>query len=743
MAIAALPTVFKSFTFGGESSADYGVQILGEGVFNAPERAVELVSVPGRNGSIAIDQGYWENIEVTYPAVLIARNPEEFATAMANFRNMLCSKRGYCRLSDDYHPGEYRMAMFNNDIEVDEKVLRGGEFDITFNCKPQRWLTEGEEPVTIGEWGATKTASGEIVTIESEGGEAAKSLEVSLSPIQAGSGEPSPTNIRPISGRTEVVTQRTGKNLAEMVADGMTPSLSNGNLVSYPQSTHSQYIKVNPSASYTASFGNTLLNGVFQYDANKNFVRADQASTVTTKTITTANNTAYIMLRCDRTAKTDPIPLCQLEEGTEATDYEPYQGNTYTTALGRTVYGGTLDVVSGVLTVDRAMVDLGSLTWTYSSGYSETGRAVYYATLTGCKSYTNSQVAGCIAERYETASVNNVLTTAGCIGIGASSRVWASTTAQGTTPTGSLVYELATPQTYQLTPQQISLLVGENNLWSDGAITMQYGDDPNSLWNPTLYDSSPLLMVEGYGNIDLGENQRIQVQNMTLGEITYIEPTSSTAWNFEVSTNPNDGRILSGDALNIGKLTTVITMSLDSDAPYTFVSSGTGATFTKNELNASETHSVSSYKATVAINVPPQTMPFTFAVGASTVIQFTLATTSAPITVTWTFIEQLYGTTTFRVTANCPVSGESGITTTYSHSFGGLTAESSISTLGHPTYVDLEIGEAYKYEDDVLVSVNNGVSLPASLPVLKPGETEITTDDTITDLTIIPRWWQL
>ena len=156
MAIAALPTVFKSFTFGGESSADYGVQILGEGVFNSPERVVELVSVPGRNGSIAIDQGYWENIEVTYPAALIARNPEEFATAMANFRNMLCSKRGYCRLSDDYHPDEYRMAMFNNDIEVNEKVLMGGEFDITFNCKPQRWLTSGETAVTL--------ASGDTLT---------------------------------------------------------------------------------------------------------------------------------------------------------------------------------------------------------------------------------------------------------------------------------------------------------------------------------------------------------------------------------------------------------------------------------------------------------------------------------------------------------------------------------------------------------------------------------------------------
>ena len=30
-----------------------------------------------------------------------------------------------------------------------------------------------------------------------------------------------------------------------------------------------------------------------------------------------------------------------------------------------------------------------------------------------------------------------------------------------------LCYELATPQTYQLTPTEVAMLLGENNLWSD------------------------------------------------------------------------------------------------------------------------------------------------------------------------------------------------------------------------------------------------------------------------------------
>lgn len=180
--------IFNSLVFGGVNSADYGIYITGEGVFNAPKRAINMVAVPGRNGSIAIDQGHWENLEVTYPAGMFGMDEQEFRTALSNFRNAIASQVGYQRLTDTYHPDEYRMAIYTDGLEVEPTTYnKAGEFDLKFNCKPQRWLTAGEVPVTIGEWGATKTASGEIVTIESEGGEAAKSLVVELEPIQSGS----------------------------------------------------------------------------------------------------------------------------------------------------------------------------------------------------------------------------------------------------------------------------------------------------------------------------------------------------------------------------------------------------------------------------------------------------------------------------------------------------------------------------------------------------------------------------
>lgn len=140
----------NSIIFGGIDSADYGIYISGEGVFNAPKRAVEMVAVPGRNGAVAVDQGYWENIEVTYPAFNYEEDMASFCQALSDFRNALVSQRGYQRLSDTFHPGEYRMAVFSDGIEIKPVMYNtAANFDIVFDCKPQRWLTSGEDEVTV------------------------------------------------------------------------------------------------------------------------------------------------------------------------------------------------------------------------------------------------------------------------------------------------------------------------------------------------------------------------------------------------------------------------------------------------------------------------------------------------------------------------------------------------------------------------------------------------------------------
>ena len=141
--------LFKGLTFGDVDSRDFGVYITGAGVFNAPSRDVEMVEIPGRNGAYALDKGRFGNIEVTYPAGLFGIDEADFADAISDFRNALASKKGYQRLTDDYNPTEYRMAVFAAGLQVTPSRLKAGEFDITFNCRPQRYLTSGETAVTV------------------------------------------------------------------------------------------------------------------------------------------------------------------------------------------------------------------------------------------------------------------------------------------------------------------------------------------------------------------------------------------------------------------------------------------------------------------------------------------------------------------------------------------------------------------------------------------------------------------
>lgn len=139
--------LFRTFSLDGENSADYGLFISGAGVYNAPSRAVQLYSIPGKNGALAIDGGLFENIEVAYPAAIVASSQEDFRRKLAAARNWLASKYSYVRLSDDYHPDEFRLAIFKDGLEVSPAAYNhAGSFSIVFNCKPQRFLLSGDTP---------------------------------------------------------------------------------------------------------------------------------------------------------------------------------------------------------------------------------------------------------------------------------------------------------------------------------------------------------------------------------------------------------------------------------------------------------------------------------------------------------------------------------------------------------------------------------------------------------------------
>lgn len=127
-------------------SKDYGLYVSGSGTFNAPERDVELVEVPGMNGNLILDNGRFKNITVTYPAFI----RHKFRALSGAAREWLLHTPGYARLEDSYNPEYYRLARFGGPLDFDTRVLnRSGECNLSFDCKPQRFLTEGDFAIDV------------------------------------------------------------------------------------------------------------------------------------------------------------------------------------------------------------------------------------------------------------------------------------------------------------------------------------------------------------------------------------------------------------------------------------------------------------------------------------------------------------------------------------------------------------------------------------------------------------------
>ncbi len=191
MAVAPTGAIYKALEFDGVSSRTYGVYITGEAVYNAPERDVEMITIPGRSGSFALDNGRFENITVTYPAGIFAETEADFRDAISEFRNFLCSRKGYVRLQDEYNPNEYRMAVYKSGLEVEPAMLKAGEFEITFDCKPQRWLTSGETKQTIATSGDTITnptlfASAPLLEVEGDGNITFNGNDITIQAVELG-----------------------------------------------------------------------------------------------------------------------------------------------------------------------------------------------------------------------------------------------------------------------------------------------------------------------------------------------------------------------------------------------------------------------------------------------------------------------------------------------------------------------------------------------------------------------------
>ena len=127
--------------YDGVSSLDFGLWIGFAETDNAPQRSIESIEIPGRNGALTIDNGRFENITVSYKCVI----PWDYERNVAAARAVYLSRVGYHRLEDSAHPDEFRMARYHSGLEsVPSQMRQQGYFTLEFDCMPQRFLRSGE-----------------------------------------------------------------------------------------------------------------------------------------------------------------------------------------------------------------------------------------------------------------------------------------------------------------------------------------------------------------------------------------------------------------------------------------------------------------------------------------------------------------------------------------------------------------------------------------------------------------------
>lgn len=158
-------------------------------------------------------------------------------------------------------------------------------------------------------------------------------------------------NICPIEGYEEASAMRTGKNKLDPTTIEQGGTDADGNLVNSNIRVRSGYNKVNSAEQYTVSVNDGILvDTINYYTSAKSFISRSVIGQ-RTGTATTPANTEYMLItfkkQGDGLINPSEITQAQLEAGSTATSYEPYDGATATAEFPETIYGAQGDIAGG------------------------------------------------------------------------------------------------------------------------------------------------------------------------------------------------------------------------------------------------------------------------------------------------------------------------------------------------------------------------------------------------------------
>lgn len=342
-----------------------------------------------------------------------------------------------------------------------------------------------------------KTASGAVASFsDGIGGVPYSKLEAQIVATQEGTGDPGPDNKRPLHGFTGVNVAKLGVNSFDSAEAGT----DTDNLVTATCDGHGKY-----TLSGTATGGNAnitftlktpckITKGMYLHLFNTPYntvsalsIQRSDNSSITSPTLSPANRildlspyigeTIYSIrfyIASNGTVDIEAKPMICLsstaipfEEYTEPTNYFV----TWQTEAGE-IFGGTIDIISGLLTATNgvAVFNGSESGWSYNaanlgfirtidtmkSGNAQAGLCDTFKTISsngafGVRFGGNNQI---LYFNHITDNIAEVTDLATWLS-------WLSTN------NVMVIYPLATPQTYQLSATEVLALLGVNNVFND------------------------------------------------------------------------------------------------------------------------------------------------------------------------------------------------------------------------------------------------------------------------------------
>ena len=325
------------------------------------------------------------------------------------------------------------------------------------------------------------TAAGVIANFpDGSNGYPVVSLEAAISGYQLGDGDAAPDNIRQFVSFSSCKVKRTGVNVFDgELETGSISSTSGENITGANRVRTPGYIPCIGGRSYYLNKDFTETVAFRFYNANKVFLGSSSNQSITESGVVTfPQNAAYFRFGIiDATLSTFTGKLSINSDSTD-TIYHAYAGETKDISFGRNVYIGSLNVTTGVLTITDGLI-------TYTGASSEDWRlngsnGVFIrfpdGIITGVNKYKlispgsgsglgsmqarmNGDQISLLVKDTDHLSVNSFISSLAAENLVVS-------------------YTLHTPETIQLTPEQVLTVLGENNIFADtGDVDVTYRAD--------------------------------------------------------------------------------------------------------------------------------------------------------------------------------------------------------------------------------------------------------------------------